>query len=225
MLADASRGIEPSGLSIDHAAMQRILGAEPARYAAARGAFEALCQGAVDPAQAVRAAGASAPLVTELLGAIVAQAEVAGDPYPVAHARAVAKAYDEALAAVASAPVALEGARSFVTLVRAEELIEAPELVGAFAGAFDASSDATLVIHAPGWSDGRVASELVPALSAAGLDGPFAPDAMAFTAAADLSGSVHAVLSGGEPDGPLADVPHVRAGASEVLRRLARELG
>ena len=207
--------------------MQRILGSEPARYAAARGAFEALCPGALEhQRQAVRAAGASAALVTELLGAIVAQAEVAGDPYPVAHARAVAKAYDEALAAVASAPVALEGARSFVTLVRAEELIEAPELVGAFARARSTRPrtrpwSSTL----PAGATGRVASELVPALSAAGLDGPFAPDAMAFTAAADLSGSVHAVLSGSEPDGPLADVPHVRAGASEVLRRLARELG
>jgi hypothetical protein len=188
-----------------------------AEYAAARHAFHAVARGE-DIAAAAAAAGAASELVPEMLRALVAQVEVSGDPLALAHAKARLAAFE---AAISARPVALEGARSFVTLVHAEELIETPDLAGEFAGAFDASSDATLVIHAPGWSDEQVAERLVPALAV--LDGPAAPDAMALTASLDeraLASSVHAVLTRRED--VLAGVPHVTA--AETLRDLALNL-
>ena len=41
------------------------------------------------------------------------------------------------------------GTRSFVTVAYARELIEAPELLGAYAARFGDGDDATLVLYAP----------------------------------------------------------------------------
>jgi hypothetical protein len=189
-------------------------------YAAARHAFHAVARGEDIPAAAA-AAGAAAELVPEMLRALIAQVEVSGDPIALAHAKARLAKFE---AAMVPAPVVLEGARSFVALVGAEELLADPALARSFTGAFDAGSDATLVIHAPGWTDVQVAERLGAALAEAGLDAADAPDAMAFTATPDeraLAPSVHAVLSARPPAGALASVPRVGAGAADVLRALA----
>jgi hypothetical protein len=162
------------------------------------------------------------PVVLAMMDALLAQLEVGGEPAQVSRMRAQASAF--AAAAADATSVALDGARGFVTLLDARELLDRPALASAFARAFDADSDATLVIHAPGWSDERVAERLVPALAQAGLDGPYAPDAMALTARVDhrlLASGVHAVLTSGPAT--LDGVPHTDC--DEALRSLAAVAG
>ena len=188
-------------------------------FHAARVLLDELYFDGLHGAQAARRAGAAAaPVVQAMLGALAAQIEVGGDPMKLMRVREQAAAF--AAAAAESSDVALDEARGFVTLLDAGELLERPALAGAFGRAFDAHSDATLVIHAPGWSDDRVAERLVPALAAAGLDGPDAPDAMALTARVDrrlLAPSVHAVLS--DRADVLDGVPHTDC--DDTLRSLA----
>ena len=171
-----------------------------------------------DAGNAAERAGSAAPVVLAMLDPLLAQVEVGGDPLQLNRLRQQATKF--ATAASRVAPVALDAARGFVTLLDATELVERPALAAAFGRAFDARSDATLVIHAPGWPDDRVAGQLVPALAAAGLDGPDAPDAMALTARVDrrlLAPSVHAVLSHG--DEVIDGLPHTDCDAT--LRTLA----
>jgi hypothetical protein len=229
LLATTVRGDDIGRLAFDDERLKARIEARvglpisPSEYAAARHAFHAVARGQDIPAAAATA-GAAAELVPDMLRALVAQVEVSGDPIALAHAKARLSSFE---AAIAPVPVALEGARSFVTLVHAEELLAEPALGRSFAAAFDARSDATLVIHAPGWSDAQVAERLGPALAEAGLDADDAPDAMALTATHDdrgLAASVHALLSSREPSGPLGGLPRAGAGASSLLRELALNL-
>ncbi|MGZ4278387.1 MAG: FkbM family methyltransferase [Solirubrobacteraceae bacterium] len=71
------------------------------------------------------------------------------------------------------------GTRSFVTVAYARELIEAPELLGAYAARFADGDDATLVLYAPDEDPVLVAAALQPTLAQAGADGADGPDLMA----------------------------------------------
>jgi FkbM family methyltransferase len=71
------------------------------------------------------------------------------------------------------------GTRSFVTVAYARELIEAPELLGAYAARFAAGDDATLVLYAPDEDPALVTAALQATLAQAEADGADAPDLMA----------------------------------------------
>src|SRR3954447_23245523 len=71
------------------------------------------------------------------------------------------------------------GTRSFVTVAYARELIEVPELLGAYAARFDAADDATLVLYAPDEDPALVAAALRATLEQTGTDGDDGPDLMA----------------------------------------------
>ena len=76
----------------------------------------------------------------------------------------------EARAALRPIPLGeLDGARAFVGLAWADELAADPALIAAWADAFGADDDATLVIYAPGGDEGAVVDALAPALAAAGI--------------------------------------------------------
>jgi FkbM family methyltransferase len=76
------------------------------------------------------------------------------------------------------------GTRSFVTVAYARELIEAPELLGAYAARFAAGDDATLVLYAPDEDPALVAAALRATLVQAGADGADGPDLMALIVSA-----------------------------------------
>jgi SAM-dependent methyltransferase len=89
---------------------------------------------------------------------------------------------------------------SFVTVAYVDELVEAPELLRAYADAFGAGDDATLVLYAPDGDSAEVAERLQPALAAAGCDGDGGPDLLAIVVPAQegdaaLRGAAHALLS------------------------------
>jgi FkbM family methyltransferase len=92
------------------------------------------------------------------------------------------------------------GTRSFVTVAYARELIEAPELLGAYAARFGDGDDATLVLYAPDEDPALVAAALRAALAQAGADGAAGPDLMALIVPAAegdpvVAAAAHAVLS------------------------------
>jgi FkbM family methyltransferase len=92
------------------------------------------------------------------------------------------------------------GTRSFVTVAYARELIEAPELLGAYAARFDAGDDATLVLYAPDEDPDLVAAALRATLVQTGTDGDDGPDLMALIVPAAegdpvVAAAAHAVLS------------------------------
>jgi FkbM family methyltransferase len=98
------------------------------------------------------------------------------------------------------------GARSFVTIAYARELIETPELLGAYAARFDAADDATLVLYAPDEDPDLVAAALRATLVQTGTDGDDAPDLMALIV-------------------PAADGDPVVAAAADALLSRKAELG
>ena len=84
--------------------------------------------------------------------------------------RAPERGGPDARAALRPAPLGeLNGARAFVGLAWADELALDPALLAAWADAFGADDDATLVIYAPGSDEGAVIDALAPALAAAGI--------------------------------------------------------
>jgi hypothetical protein len=70
--------------------------------------------------------------------------------------------------------------RARVVLAGIDEVVDRPELLGAYATTFADDDDVTLVLDAFGWSDERVASELVPLAQRHGL-GDGGPDAVVLT--------------------------------------------
>jgi FkbM family methyltransferase len=92
------------------------------------------------------------------------------------------------------------GTRSFVTVAYARELIEAPELLGAYAARFGDADDATLVLYAPDEDPVLAAAALRAALAQAGADDAAGPDLMALIVPAAegdtvVAAAAHAVLS------------------------------
>jgi hypothetical protein len=119
-------------------------------------------------------------------------------------------------------PVALDGARGFVTLVSAAEIIADPTLLAGLAEDFSAADDVTFVVHDLGGEPAALEAALVPALAAAGLDGEDAPDVLGLLAPASLfavAPLVHAVLTRRPAHPALAHLPH--AADAETLAQLA----
>jgi Glycosyl transferases group 1 len=116
----------------------------------------------------------------------------------------------------------IDGARAFVTLADADELAARPELLAAYATAFGAGDDATLVIRLG--EDAETLERLEAVVAAAGLDGDDAADLLAVPAGgspARLAAGADAVLSAALPAGPLAALPCVDAGGVAALAQLA----
>jgi hypothetical protein len=116
----------------------------------------------------------------------------------------------------------VEGARAFATLADAAELADRPELLAAYAAAFTAADDATLVITLG--EDAAELERLQAALAATGLDGDDGPDLLAVPREprARLAGAVDAVLSASLPDGALAALPTAAASGAGALAALHR---
>jgi FkbM family methyltransferase len=116
-----------------------------------------------------------------------------------------------------------QGTRAFVTVAYASELIEAPQLLGAYAERFGPGDDATLVLYAPDEDATRIAAALAPALVRAGCDGDDAPDLMALVVPAAegdpfVAAAAHALLS---RRGELAARPRFDETNVDQLRALA----
>ncbi|MFL5825661.1 MAG: FkbM family methyltransferase [Thermoleophilaceae bacterium] len=118
------------------------------------------------------------------------------------------------------------GARSFSTVILADEAITCPDLLSEYASVFGADDDATLVIYAPDAEPEAVGELLLPLLGELGLDGEHAPDMMALAVPASqgdgvLAGSAAAVLSRSEPPLPFASLPRFDSAPLTGLRELA----
>jgi Glycosyl transferase family 2/Glycosyl transferases group 1 len=121
-------------------------------------------------------------------------------------------------------PARIGGARSFVTLADAAELSERPELLAAYASAFSAADDATLVIRLG--NDADAVDRIEAAVEEAGLDGEDSPDLLAVPAHTPVApAAVDAVLSARLPDGALAALPCFDADGTSALASLARRDG
>jgi Glycosyl transferase family 2 len=206
-----------------HPWLQDTLGREVLRPELRRGgyALERLLQGA-DPAEVALSDVDAVPLAARMLDAVDAQMEVAGQIIGSASVRRIKGEFLAAAAAHAAEAARFPGARGFVAYADLDEAVASPGLIAAFASAFDADSDATLVLAGDGWSEDRVASELGPVIDALGIDGPACPDLLAVTTVpGDLAARVHAVLSEAGPRPGLDTVPHVAADGPELLLELA----
>ena len=125
-----------------------------------------------------------------------------------------------------SAPVERPEVRSFATVALAEELMQRPDLLEAYAGMFGEDDDATLVIFDRGGDGESLVERLQPLLAAQGLDREGGPDMLAYPAPAGLGDSVlaacaHAVLSYEAPAGPLAGLPRFDDASIAGLSTLA----
>jgi SAM-dependent methyltransferase len=113
-----------------------------------------------------------------------------------------------------------------VCVAYADEAIERPELLAAFAAAFTAADDATLVLYGPGGDAEALAAGIEPLLEQAGLAGAEAPDLTLLCVAPEegdraLAGSATAVLTGRAPRPGLASLVHLDTGAAGLLRGFA----
>lgn len=112
---------------------------------------------------------------------------------------------------------AVEGARAFATLAFADELVEAPEMLTAYADRFTGADDATLVVL----GEPHEIEALGDALEAAGLADDDGPDVLAVApdTAPRLAGQVQAVYSRRQQQGPLSRRPLIDDPALLVRRR------
>jgi hypothetical protein len=118
-----------------------------------------------------------------------------------------------------TAPPPLDGVRRFATLAFAHELLEAPEMLSAYAGVFGGADDATLVVFG---SADEIAA-LVDALDRFGLGGEDGPDLLAVSQGSPyaLAGAVQAVYSRTPQGDVLAGRPRVDDSRVAILRELA----
>jgi glycosyltransferase involved in cell wall biosynthesis len=127
----------------------------------------------------------------------------------------------------APAARALEGARSFVAVASADELILRPELLRAWVEAFAPNDDATLAIATAEEDLEAVHARLAQALDAAGLGTETDHDLALVLAPAGmpveiaLAREAHAVLADRPAERALAGHPRVGAGNPQRLRKLA----
>jgi len=123
-------------------------------------------------------------------------------------------------------PLEAAGA-DLAVLAFADELLEAPELLGAFASHFSAADSATLVIYAPGWEPGALGDELGPVIEQAGLAGEEGPELVALAVPDDpetelsLALGIDAVLTRRAPTGVFQAPPHYDEKGGEALHLLA----
>lgn len=124
---------------------------------------------------------------------------------------------------------AVDGARAFVVLAFAEELVASPDLLRAYGAAFGGKDDATLVVGLPPDDPGPALARLEAAVEAAGLGGEEAADLLALPLPADASGapalaaSVDAALSHRRLLGALGRPPRFGAAGIAQLRTLAEQ--
>ena len=120
-----------------------------------------------------------------------------------------------------------EDLRGFVTLAFADELVDDPGLLAAYAEAFSGADDATLLICACGWRPDEVAERLGRAVAAAGLDGEGGADLLAYPCASRASAEpmlaerADAVLSRRAPAEELPARPRFQDREAGGLRELA----
>ncbi|HEY1713557.1 MAG TPA: glycosyltransferase [Solirubrobacteraceae bacterium] len=134
-----------------------------------------------------------------------------------------------ALARLAAATPAqrLDGARSHAVLGFADEIVNDPSLLAAWAQTFTDADDVTLVIYAPGWSEQDAGARLGAAVEAAGLGAEDAADLMAVATPAtpaleaQLAAGASAVLTGRAVRAPFTALPAVGADALSGLRAAA----
>jgi len=119
----------------------------------------------------------------------------------------------------------IEGARGFVALAFADEVIAAPDLLAAWGRAFDGSDDATLAIHTGDTPAEQLVARLEAAVAEAGLSGDDAPDLVIVQGGKEVdvavAGSTDAVLTAREPQGIFQAPPHFDASMLDALRALA----
>jgi glycosyltransferase involved in cell wall biosynthesis len=142
-------------------------------------------------------------------------------------ALATLTAYRRALAAAGGALV--PEARRFLTISFAEELVSAPEQLGAYAEVFSPSDDATLLILVPPGTSGEL-DRLEQTVAAAGLDGESTVDMIACAIPEHswgaLAARADALYSCSEPPGGFTGLPRFGPAQARELRRFAglREL-
>ena len=124
---------------------------------------------------------------------------------------------------MAPPPLPQIDARAFAVAAFADELAEAPDLLCAYGRAFGASDDVTLVIYAR--SADELAARVVPAVAAAGLDGPESPDLLALPGGEReleaIARRADAVLTRRAFAGPFAALPRYDEVTVSELRHLA----
>ena len=119
-------------------------------------------------------------------------------------------------------------AQGATVLAYADELVEAPELLVAYARAVGGAgaTDAVLAIYAPDWDPAALGAALEAPIAAAGLDAAGAPELVAYAIPRDnqseltIAYRVDAVLSGRAPTGVFAAVPHVSTADGELLAEI-----
>ncbi len=123
-------------------------------------------------------------------------------------------------------PARIDGTRGFAVLAFADELIDDPSLLAAYASRFGPNDDATLVIAMPEGTSG-VEQELGRALVAAGIDERICPDLTAVSvpdapaAHAHLAGAVDAIFTRRDPGAPFRRLPRYDTDGMEGLRSRA----
>lgn len=125
----------------------------------------------------------------------------------------------------ALSPVVLpEGTRPFAVVALARDLVDAPQLLTAYASRFDESDDATLVVFDPELSSEEVGAVLFPVLEQAGL-GEAGPDMLALGGRAvqldALVGAAQGLLGRSQPPDGLARLPLFDEGGIDRLRARA----
>jgi hypothetical protein len=123
----------------------------------------------------------------------------------------------------------LAGARRFVTLAFAEELLEHPELLAAYGSRFDGSTDATLAIDASTLLPAAVGQALGALVAELGLDADGTAHLIAVlgpidaSVRAQLPARANALLTHAAPAFEGAAVPAFDASSIDVLHALARQ--
>jgi hypothetical protein len=173
--------------------------------------------GDAEAAAAALAAGEAALAAGDVSAAAASFARAAGlDPWSAAARHRLLDAATNPLA----------GARRFVTVALADELLAHDALLRAYGEAFTDADDATLVIWTPGIDPAVAGERLMSLVTEAGLDGPGSPDLLAVTepaastAADAVRDAARAVLSFDPALGASFAAPIVTADAA-ALRALA----
>jgi hypothetical protein len=105
------------------------------------------------------------------------------------------------------APAAVDGARGFVTLASADEVVADPSQLAAYAAQFGPEDDATLVIYGHDADESALAARLGPAIEFAGVASEESPDMLAVVVppGAEQRLLVHAKLGDGSDLRALAE--------------------
>jgi hypothetical protein len=124
-------------------------------------------------------------------------------------------------------PAAIDETRAFTVAALADEVLERPELLAAYAAAFGPDDDATLIVWGLGLEDEALLAGVQSAAVAAGLDADRLPDILLLPleggADADrrLAERADALLSDWPGAGRLGELPRYRASDGAALRAAA----